>query len=79
MSFVREPQYTNYSASIMSETQSPLPFTQSPPAGWQPEANDNMKLIMSNLIRTNGDYRKYALTKADLIREKNTNEYAKTL
>ena len=79
MSFVREPQYTNYTASIVAETQLPLPFTQSPPAGWQPEASDNMKLITSNLIQTNSDYRKYIMTKADLIREKNTNEYAKTL
>ncbi len=79
MSFVREPQYTPYSAGIITETQLPLSFTQSPPAGWQPEASDNMKLIMSNLIRTNGDYRKYIMTKADIIREKNTIEYAKTL
>ncbi len=78
MSFVREPQYTTY-GSILADVVEPLPFTHLPPAGWQPDSSDNMRLIVSSNIRTNGDYRKYTTAKADIIREKNNKDYAKTL
>ena len=78
MSFVREPQYTTYTNNLADSLDS-LPFTRLPPAGWQPEASDNMRLIVSSNIQTNGDYRKYMTTKVDIIREKNVREYEKTL
>ena len=40
---------------------------------------DNTKLIKTNEIKTNSDYRKYATTKADVIRSYITKEYSKTL
>lgn len=40
---------------------------------------DNTKLIKTNNIKTNSDYRKYMTTKADSIRAYTSKEYSKTL
>ena len=45
----------------------------------QPLDADNSKLIKTNVIITNTDYRKYMTIKADIIRGYNTKEYSKTL
>ncbi len=36
------------------------------------ELDDNSKLLQSQLIKTNAEYRKYMTTKANIIRERNT-------
>jgi hypothetical protein len=36
------------------------------------ETDDNIKLLRSDNIRTNADYRKYMVSKADVVRERNT-------
>lgn len=36
------------------------------------ETDDNSKLLRSDNIRTNADYRKYMVSKADVVRERNT-------
>lgn len=36
------------------------------------ETDDNSKLLRSDNIRTNADYRKYMASKADVVRERNT-------
>ena len=36
------------------------------------ETDDNSKLLQSNGIQTNAEYRKYMTSKADVIRERNT-------
>ena len=36
------------------------------------ETDDNSKLLRSDNIRTNAEYRKYMVSKADVVRERNT-------
>ncbi len=36
------------------------------------ELDDNSKLLQSQLIKSNAEYRKYMTTKANIIRERNT-------
>ena len=40
---------------------------------------DNTKLVQTNVIKSNADYRKYMTAKADVIRQYTTKEYSKTL
>ena len=40
---------------------------------------DNTKLVQSNAIKSNADYRKYMTSKAVIIRQYATKEYSKTL
>jgi len=40
---------------------------------------DNTRLVQSNAIKSNADYRKYMTAKADVIRKYTTKEYSKTL
>ena len=41
--------------------------------------DDNSKLLRSNSIMTNADYRKYMISKSTIINERNTKEYSKSL
>ena len=45
----------------------------------EPLDSDNTKLVQSNAIKTNADYRKYMTEKADVIRSYTAKEYSKTL
>ena len=45
----------------------------------EPLEADNAKLVQSNAIKTNTDYRKYMTEKADVIRSYTAKEYSKTL
>ena len=45
----------------------------------EPLDADNTKLVQSNSIKSNADYRKYMTAKADVIRQYTTKEYSKTL
>lgn len=45
----------------------------------EPLDADNTKLVQSNAIQSNTDYRKYMTAKADVIRKYTTKEYSKTL
>jgi hypothetical protein len=42
----------------------------------KPIVDLNSKLLQSNNIKTNAEYRKYMIAKADVIRERNTKKYA---
>ena len=61
-----ERQYAAYDNTLALE---PIitPFQQ--PAE---ETDDNSKLLRSDNIRTNAEYRKYMVSKADVVRERNT-------
>lgn len=78
MSFVRETQYTVYD-NTLAEQPEPLPFTKLPPAGWQPESSENIRLLMLHKIHTNADYRKFVTEKSVQLQAKNLKEYADTL
>ena len=78
MSFVRDPQYTVYD-NTLAEPSEPLPFTKLPPAGWQPETSENIRLLMLHKIQTNADYRKFVTEKSVQLQAKNLKEYADTL
>ena len=41
--------------------------------------DDNSKLVGNSSIKSNADYRKYVIEKADIIREQNTKEYVKSI
>ena len=41
--------------------------------------DDNSRLIGNSSIKSNADYRKYVIGKADIIREQNTKEYVKSI
>ena len=41
--------------------------------------DDNSKLVGTSSIKSNADYRKYVIEKADIIREQNTKEYVKSI
>jgi hypothetical protein len=61
-----ERQYAKYENSlalkpIITPFQKPVEKT-----------DDNSKLLQSNGIQTNAEYRKYMTSKADVIRERNT-------
>ncbi len=45
----------------------------------EPLDADNNKLVQSNAIKSNSDYRKYMTAKATVIMGYNTKEYSKTL
>ena len=45
----------------------------------EPLDADNTKLVKSNAIISNADYRKYMTAKADVVRKYTTKEYSKTL
>ena len=88
MSFVGEPQYTTYEKKIhpfsffgdlvkSEETPaSEITFLgKTYHASWQPQSANNNKLIKFNNITTNEEYRKYMISKAIPIMEKNRKEY----
>lgn len=44
-----------------------------------PLDTDNKKLVQSNNIKSNSDYRKYMTAKANVVMEYSAKEYSKTL
>jgi len=67
-----ERQYAKYDNTLVK----PIPsrFKSSPIS-----EDDNSKLLRSNSIMTNADYRKYMISKSTIINERNTKEYSKSL
>jgi hypothetical protein len=89
MSFVGEPQYTIYDKTIQPfsffgnlvkpKEENPVPeltfLGKHYAPSWKPEAADNNKLLKTNEITTNSQYRKYMISKTIPIMEKNKKEY----
>jgi hypothetical protein len=89
MSFVGEPQYATYDKKIepfsffgnlvKPKEENPVPeltfLGKHYAASWQPQAADNNKLLKTNEITTNAEYRKYMISKTIPIMEKNKKEY----
>lgn len=67
-----ERQYAKYDNTLVKPI--PSQFKSSPIC-----EDDNSKLLRSNSIMTNADYRKYMISKSTIINERNTKEYSKSL
>ena len=67
-----ERQYAKYDITLVKPI--PSPFKTIPTS-----EDDNSKLLRSNSIMTNADYRKYMISKSTIINERNTQEYSKSL